>query len=208
MYVLCIAISLVQDFLARPAELYQSITCIVHREFGFLFQGADLVWNALRILIIILILINANQTKSILLSCFQKHRRNSYRLNFVSSSNGNILLLSPSLLWNMFLSKVNAFLDRNDPPLNGGGYNNVGQGYATTAPSWIGGYVFKSAYISRGSVAKRKVQLDICKCKCYKQHRFVFFISISHLSQVSLHVFDLILRDFMEINHILIKFST
>ena len=177
------------------------------RQLGFLLPGADLVWNALQILIIIFILINASQSKSILLGCFQKHR-NSYRLNFVSSCNGNIFLLSPSLLWNMFLSKVNAFLDRNDPPLNGGGYNNVGQGYATTAPSWIGGYVFKSAYISRGSVAKRKVQLDICKCKCYKQHRFVFFISISHLSQVSLHVFDLILRDFMEINHILIKFST
>ena len=75
------------------------------------------------------------------------------------------LILSPSLLWNMFLSKVNAFLDRNDPPLNGGGSNSAGQGYATTAPSWIGGSLFKSAYISRGSVAKRKVELDICKCK-------------------------------------------
>ena len=98
------------------------------------------------------------------LFCFfflQKHR-NSYPLNFVSSCNGSIFLLSPSLLWNMFLSKVNAFLDRNDPPLNGGGSNSEGQGYATTAPSWIGESVFKSAYISRGGVAKRKVELDIC----------------------------------------------
>ena len=143
------------------------------------------------------------------LSCLVVFKNTETVIDWISSHPVMVIsLLSPSLLWNMFLSKVNAFLDRNDPPLNGGGYNNVGQGYATTAPSWIGGYVFKSAYISRGSVAKRKVQLDICKCKCYKQHRFVFFISISHLSQVSLHVFDLILRDFMEINHILIKFST
>ena len=143
------------------------------------------------------------------LSCLVVLKNTETVIDWISSHPVMVIsLLSPSLLWNMFLSKVNAFLDRNDPPLNGGGYNKVGQGYATTAPSWIGGYVFKSAYISRGSVAKRKVQLDICKCKCYKQHRFVFFISISHLSQVSLHVFDLILIDFMEINRILIKFST
>ena len=93
MYVPC------KIFLTSPAELYYSNTCIVHRKAvgispsrcrSCLKRPPNPHYNS-----------RSNQCKPVKICFafffFQKHR-NSYPLNFVSSCNGSIFLLSPSLL--------------------------------------------------------------------------------------------------------------